>query len=139
MSNIPEGVLVDDEDRQMLEKMGKWHIKSSGYCAKNSSTKMGKRKTLLMHRIILNPPDYMQVDHINGNPLDNRKCNLRIVSNQQNSFNRTKIKGYYYKKQAKKWQSQIMLNDKKIYIGLFDTEEEARNAYLEAKKIYHTI
>lgn len=138
-NKIPDGVLIDEEDRPMLESMGKWRIDNKGYCMKNSSTKLGKQKALLMHRVIMKPPEDMQIDHINGNRLDNRKQNLRIVTNQENQWNQTKAKGYHWKKSRKKWEVQISLNNKDIYIGLYNTEEDARNAYLEAKKKYHII
>jgi hypothetical protein len=80
-----------------------------------------------------------QIDHINGDKTDNRIVNLREVTNQQNQHNQTKAKGYNWNKKANKWQSQIRLNNKKIHLGLFDTEVEARNAYLKAKEVYHTI
>ena len=77
------------------------------------------------------------LDHINGVKDDNRICNLRSVTHQENQFNRTTAKGYYWNKTANKWLSQIQLNSKKINLGLFKTEEEAREAYLKAKEKYH--
>ena len=62
--------------------------------------------------------------------------NLRIVSNQENMFNKN-FKGY--RKYGKKYQSRIGINNNRIYLGTFNTEEEARNAYLEAKEKYHII
>ena len=62
--------------------------------------------------------------------------NLRIVSHQENQFN-TNAKGYF--KNGKKFQAYIKLNKQQIHLGTFSTEEEARNSYLEAKKIYHII
>jgi len=80
-----------------------------------------------------------QIDHINGNPSDNRINNLRHVTNQENHFNETKAKGYHWDNKRKKWKSEITLNKKNIYLGRFNTEIEARNAYLEAKLKYHNI
>jgi len=136
--NIPENVLVDDEDREKLEAMGKWYIGNHGYCIRDKKNK-NIRNLYLMHRIIINCPDGMDVDHINHNRLDNRKSNLRIVTRQQNHFNRSKVKGYIWNKSSKKWQAYIVINRKKIHLGYFDTEEEARNAYLLAKEKYHKI
>jgi len=82
--------------------------------------------------------DFEMLDHINQIKYDNRICNLRILTNQQNLFNTNK-KCYSWHNVANKWISQIGINNKSIYLGLFNTEEEARNAYLEAKKKYHTI
>lgn len=78
------------------------------------------------------------VDHINGNTLDNRLCNLRVVSHQQNMFN-TKtqknniigIKGVR-KHRFGRYEARIRHNGKAVYIGLFDTKEEAHAAYLDA-------
>jgi hypothetical protein len=133
--NIPSTVLIDEEDRQKLESFGKWCISSKGYCARTDNK---NKKTILMHRIIMNCPDNMVVDHVNHNPLDNRKENLRIVTMQQNNYNRTS-KGYSWNKQRKKWIAQIRINKKQTNLGGFDTEEEAKNAYLSAKKLFHII
>lgn len=78
------------------------------------------------------------IDHIDGNPLNNKIKNLRDVSQQKNTFNQ-KAKGYTWHNRANKFQAKIRVNGKVISLGLFDTEPEARTAYLEAKKIYHAI
>lgn len=78
-----------------------------------------------------------QIDHINGIRDDNRLCNLRAVNNQQNQQNRTKAKGYGWHTGTQKWRAYIKGNGKYIHIGLFDNESDARQAYIEAKKIYH--
>lgn len=80
-----------------------------------------------------------QVDHINGIRHDNRLSNLRVVTQQENQWNRTMAKGYTWIKRVNKWQSKIMLNNKTIYLGLYTTETDARSAYLAAKKVYHII
>ena len=90
-----------------------------------------------VHRLLMNEPVNMLVDHMNGNTLDNRKSNLRIVTHKINNHNETKAKGYFWNKNIKKWQSSICVNYKTIYLGLYNTEIEARAAYLEAKKKYH--
>ena len=64
--------------------------------------------------------------------------NLRVVTNQENQFNR-KCKGYYWNKRDQKWLAQIRLNGISKHLGLFDLEEDARQSYLEAKKILHII
>ena len=79
------------------------------------------------------------IDHIDGDIVNNDIRNLRVVTQQQNNFNRTRAKGYSWHKRDKKWRAQIKLNNKHIHLGYFDTEEEARNAYLEAKKKYHIM
>jgi hypothetical protein len=79
------------------------------------------------------------IDHINRVRDDNRISNLRSVSKQQNHFNRTDTKGYYYNKPRGKYQAYIMLNQKHISLGCYETETEAHAVYLAAKKIYHII
>jgi len=80
-----------------------------------------------------------EIDHINGFRDDNRIENLRSVTRQQNQWNRTKAKGYSWHKISKKWISQIMTDSKSKHIGYFDTEQEASQAYQEAKEKYHKI
>lgn len=80
-----------------------------------------------------------QVDHIDGNKLNNSIDNLRVVNHQQNHFNRTTAKGYCWNKRNNKWKSYINLNGKTIYLGYYDTESKARTAYITAKLIYHKI
>jgi len=103
-------------------------------------------KRYFVHRIVafcylgLNLDDRAaKIDHIDHNGLNNIVDNLRIVTNQENSFNCCNTKGYYRRTGNKRWFSKIGVNGKNIHLGTYDTEEEARNAYLEAKKKYHTI
>jgi len=96
-----------------------------------------------MHREVLKLPRHneggIQGDHINHNTLDNRKCNLRSVTNQQNSFNRNDPKGYSYHKQSGKFHARIMVNGKTKSLGYYETTDNARKAYLHAKNIYHVL
>lgn len=79
------------------------------------------------------------IDHIDGNRSNNLLENLRSVTRHENLFNQVKAKGYCWYKRDKKWKAQIQYNNKAIHLGYFDDEQDARNAYLEAKKIYHVI
>lgn len=84
--------------------------------------------------------DFEMLDHINQDKLDNRINNLRIATSQLNQHNRLKTtKGYYWNEKRKKYGVRIKLNSKEIWIGYYSTQEEASNAYLEAKKIYHIL
>ena len=78
------------------------------------------------------------IDHRNGNKLDNRIINLRNITNQHNGFNRN-CKGYSYHKQHKKYHAYIKFNGKLKHLGVFEKEEDARKAYLDAKPKYHVI
>lgn len=79
-----------------------------------------------------------EIDHINRIKTDNRICNLRSITHQQNQWNRPD-KGCCYHKLSKKYRAQITLNNKTKHLGLFETEQEARAAYLQAKTKYHKI
>jgi len=80
-----------------------------------------------------------QVDHIDGDRLNNAFDNLRVVSNQGNNFNNHVAKGYSWHKNVGKWCARIKINKKDKHLGVFDTEEAARAAYLAAKEKYHVI
>jgi len=98
-----------------------------------------------MHREIMDAPAGMEVDHINGNGLDNRKCNLRLATSSQNKRNQrkqrrktsSKYKGVYWHKRDKVWVVRIQAEGKEKYIGSYKTEQEAALAYNEAALKYH--
>ena len=118
----------------------------SGYVRCNirliKNGKLGKGYNLLAHHFawfwMNGNVEIDEIDHINRNRADNRICNLRNVTHQVNQWNNN-AKGYIYHKRDKKYQAQIALNNKLIYLGLYDTPEEARQAYLNAKQKYHVI
>lgn len=113
--------------------LGYIHIQTS--CKKNRIEILGHQYAWYMYYGSV-PNNF--IDHINKIKSDNRIENLRIVTPQQNSFN-TNAKGYYYHKPSQKYLSRIFLDGKNIHIGLFENEQDAHEAYLEAKKIYHKI
>ena len=120
-------VLVDDEDYEWLNQW-KWCF-NSHYAARN--VYHGKKvSSILMHRLINNTPEGKQTDHINRNKLDNRRKNLRSVTRSQNMRNKGK-KGYSWHKRTKKWYAKITLNGKRVSLGYFTKESDARRAYLK--------
>ena len=78
------------------------------------------------------------IDHIDRNKSNNKINNLRSVSLNENQWNRNP-KGYFLVKNKNLYKSQITINNKQIYLGYYKTEDEAKTAYQDAKKIYHTI
>lgn len=136
---------VDDADYEWLNQH-KWHAhwnksNRSFYATRGSRIKTIKQYMIYMTREILGLKrgDTRQGDHINHDTLDNSRENLRIVTSQQNHFNRKKAKGYSWDKRAKKYQARIILNNKRVYLGLFNTTAEAHAAYLMAKEKYHKV
>mgnify|MGYP003654190079 FL=1 len=105
------------------------------------------KKNYRVHRLIYkfyNPewnmtytPDN-QIDHIDNNRNNNNIENLRIVNNSENSQNRPLSKGYTWNKKQQKYVAQITINYKNYYLGYYDTIDEAREAYLNAKEKHHT-
>ena len=79
-----------------------------------------------------------EIDHIDNCRTNNNIENLRVVNRSENGQNRSKTKGYSWHKKNKKYQAEIMINKKQIYLGYHDTEEEAHEAYLKGKEKYHT-
>lgn len=77
------------------------------------------------------------IDHIDGNRSNNHPSNLREVTQQENNHNQRTAKGYYFDKRTQKYKAQIKVDGKVISLGSYLIEQDARNAYLSAKKIYH--
>ena len=126
-------------------KKGKWKLVTLTPNTKGYFIIELKNKMYQYHRIVgyaylgldINNPKEM-IDHINHITNDNRVENLRISDNQKNQFNRD-VKGYYFRKDVNKWYAKISVNGKDKHLGGFKTEEEAQQAYLNSKLIYHII
>lgn len=135
--------IVDDGDFDYLSQW-KWWI-NCGYAVR-AITKNGAKKYIFMHAVICNPPDGYSVDHINRDKLDNRRKNLRVCTTSQNACNiglskknTSGYKGVTRFADKDKWGAQIVINQKHIFLGLFDTKEDAAKAYDDAAKKHHGI
>jgi hypothetical protein len=98
---------------------------------------------LRLHRLIMDCPNDKEVDHIDHNPSNNRKINLRIVTSQQNKFNQnvktnntSGVKGVSWSKERRKWETYIGYNGKKINLGRFVNLKDAIQARKEAEIKY---
>lgn len=134
---------VDDEDFEFLSKFF-WHVSGKrfrGYAAINSHDADGNKTSTLMHKLILDAPE---VDHRNGDTLDNQRHNLRPCTRQQNCFNMaprlhavSRYKGVHQHKPSLRWRAQLTLDYKKIHLGYFPSEEAAARAYdAKAKELF---
>lgn len=131
-------ILIDIEDIPIFEKYN-WYVNSADkirYYVVAKVYNNGKVKNIKLHRIIMNAPTNLYIDHINGNGLDNRRCNLRLCTNQQNQGNSRKrkktssiFKGVSWQKDKKKWRATITFNAKQLFLGLYNNEILAANAY----------
>lgn len=134
-----DAVLIDVIDIDLAEFT--WYI-DNGYVSRNVHKPNGKQTKQFIHRVILARIAGRELyrneltDHINGNPLDNRRCNLRIATHAENMRNRKKnnnsvsgYKGVSWRRAANKWCVQIRNGGKKIYLGLFDDPIEAARVY----------
>lgn len=133
---------VDDEDYKFLSQYS-WHLHLTPSGKKYARIGSGDRiKSISMHRLLLEAPFGIEVDHINGNGLDNRRKNLRLCSSQQNRRNmkprsQSRYKGVTWRKNRRKWVAQIELGDRKnVYLGSFSNPKDAARAYNEAARTH---
>jgi hypothetical protein len=133
--------LVDDQDYEWLNQT-KWRYCEDeprpGYARGHLR---GTGVHIRMHRLILDAPPDMQVDHINGNTLDNRRVNLRLASQVQNSRNaqphrhaRSPYKGVSWQPTHRKWRAMICINGTLKHLGYFANEVDAAHAYDNAAR-----
>jgi hypothetical protein len=138
--------LLDDED---FERFNRWR-----WCAARSRAGKphmyaqrdgGRPGTLYLHRLILDAPRGMQVDHINGNTLDNRRANLRLVTPSQNMQNTTRARvdsrsgvKNVIRRESGNFQVVLRLHGKPYCFGTHADLETARRVAAEARKKLHT-
>ena len=123
--------LIDAEDYDKV-KNNLWHLNRSNYASATIN-----KKTVLMHRLIINPPKGMVVDHIDGHRLDNRKKNLRVCTPKENiqnqlkhvRFTSSKYKGVSWEKKNRTWLARIRHQNVLYGLGYYNTEAEAAFVY----------
>jgi hypothetical protein len=140
--------LVDDEDYDLVSRF-KWHATRSGrnYYARHRYLvchRKGPNVQLWIHRLIIKARRWQVVDHINGDTLDNRRCNLRICTATQNTKNRkpssnntSGFKGVTFHKRMNRYQSYITADKKLIHLGTFPDPISAARAYDAAARRLH--
>ncbi len=138
--------LVDSVDAPRVEALGlHWRLDRGGYVRgqKHGGPSLG------LHRVVASlmglAIDGLQVDHISGDKLDNRRSNLRLATPAQNTWNRrnrrsgcsSRFKGVTWHKKCAKWQAAINVGGRTLYLGLFEIEEAAARAYASASRLHH--
>ena len=131
--------MVDDDDGWLLQ--WNWFARKGHHTFYGCR---GREPQVHMHREILQAPEGVDVDHRDGNGLNNRKSNLRLATRSQNQWNKTAYKtntsgykGVTWDIQKGKWRVKIAVNRRQIFLGLFDDLTEAGAAYAEAALKYH--
>lgn len=137
--------LIDSEDLERVSAL-KWIAHWLPEMKTFRAVSRDGRRFIYMHRFILGleKGDPRIIDHINGNPLDNRKANLRIANKATNGMNRGKaacnktgFKGVIFSQNRKRFVAQIRAFNKHRNLGTFDTPEQAHAAYCEAAAKLH--
>jgi hypothetical protein len=134
---LPVGLLLSPQDDDL--RNWTWWCDSWGYLRRAVRVGGGARPAVYMHRLVLArvldrvPLEAEIADHINHNPLDNRRENLRVVDAKGNSENRSVdrrnlcagLRGVSWHAKSGKWEASVGHNGKKQYLGLFTNPEEA--------------
>ena len=129
--NVRDYTVIDAEDYNKIKDL-KWSLDGRGYvthCRENGISSK-------FHRVIIGALDNETADHIDGDPLNNRKVNLRMCTHHQNTWNNrtpknntSGYKGVHWNKEKRKWGAGIKYNYKKLFLGYFDDKIEAAKAY----------
>ena len=127
--------LIDEADYAVVSQyrwQAVWHRNTQQYQVQGY---VNGRK-IKLSRFLMNAPAHLDVDHINGNSLDNQRHNLRLCTNQQNHWNMRKhrnatsqYKGVCWVTRTRKWLAQIEVNGRNMRLGSFTDEREAARAY----------
>ncbi len=128
--------IVDDEDYEWLNQYKWCAVRDRGtFYATRTDRTSGKKVNVRMHREIVKVKQGFQIDHLNGNGLDNQKLNLRICTNAQNQWNRHPLPlfgGIWWDKERKRFRIVMRHNGKKRYLGQYKKKSEASKAYQKA-------
>ena len=128
--------VISEEDYERISQY-KWYFSTNGYAVRDSRNfARTSGKVVYMHREIANPKDDEVVDHRNRDKLDNRRGNLRVCTQAENTYNSVKQRrnksgylGVHWHKGAGKWSAEVHKQGEKYYLGLFSDKEDAARMY----------
>lgn len=127
---------VDDADHEELSQRTWYVLRTQGGKRCYARTRINRKDFLSMQAYLMNPAPGMEVDHIDGNPLNNQRANLRCVTRGRNCLNRIvkNSHGYpgVYRNNKNYWSAYLTVNRRKMYLGNFSNVEGAAIAYREA-------
>lgn len=139
--------LVNNADHAVLGKLRWYAVRTANkwYACRHNPGRKGKsNSTLFMHRVIMNPAKGLEVDHRDGDGLNNQRTNLRVCTHAENirnskmpTSNTSGKKGVWWSKRFKKWAASIKASDRNITLGYFSDKEAAYQAYCKAAKEHH--
>lgn len=143
--------IIDATDMLLVDR-GPWCVTYSGrrpgqkpkaYAQRQEGSRKNRQR-ILLHRLIMNAPDDMQVDHVNGDTMDNRRSNLRLATPRQNQQNRgmsplntSGIKGVRFDMRRGRWFARIRVDGRTTFLGYHETKESAAEAYEAACLAFH--
>lgn len=134
-SGVVAHARIDPVDLPAVE-LRRWRLNCYGYAVACLPRERHRQGSIGMHRLILAAPTDRFVDHINHDPLDNRRANLRLCTPVENSRNRKPTPGRALPKGVKfhvnRYEASIRVVGKLLYLGRFDTAAEAADAYRRA-------
>jgi hypothetical protein len=125
--------VIDSTDARLVAGL-KWHLVAKRYVG----TKI-KGREVYLHRFLMNATPGLEVDHINGDTLDNRRANLRVVTHRTNIANRTRLNrnntsgvtGVSWDRSVGKWMAHITINRRRKTLGVYLRKEDA----IEARRL----
>jgi hypothetical protein len=122
-----QAVAIDDRD---LARVARYHwCISNGYVVGRVAG-----RSITLQEFIMGKQQGCIVDHRDDDKLDNRRKNLRHITQSHNVRRSPKHTGYYWSEPNMKWRVQITINNKQHHLGYYTTEQQARRAYLNARK-----
>jgi HNH endonuclease len=147
--------IIDSDDARLVEGFNWYAMRHRNkYYAARGVRAGGSYVNVFLHTAINPVSNGYEVDHVDGNTLNDRRCNLRTASSAQNQWNRPKLKktkfgfapksplkGAFFQKPSGNrkpcWKSRISVNGKAVYLGCFATDVEAAEAYAKASRKLH--